>query len=61
LLTVLQNVDALYWQAAAETTDDVEAVRVAEDIFCVFNATPLQKYESYRQYLEKCDHAGEHA
>jgi len=61
VLTVLQNVDALYWQAGAETADDVEAVRVADDIFCVFNATPLEKYESYRQYLEQSDHAGERA
>jgi Haem-binding uptake, Tiki superfamily, ChaN len=51
LLTVLQNVDALYWQAAGERHEHVEAVRVAEDVACVFNATPLEKYESYRVQL----------
>lgn len=60
LLTVLQNVDALYWQVAAESAD-VEAVQVTDDVYCVFNATPLEKYESYRQYLEQCELAGEHA
>ena len=51
VLTVLQNVDALYWQAAGERHEHVEAVRVAEDVACVFNATPLEKYESYRVHL----------
>src|SRR5581483_6214803 len=49
--TVLQNVDALYWRAAGERRDRVEAVRVNDDVICVFNATPLEKYESYRMYL----------
>jgi uncharacterized iron-regulated protein len=58
ILTVLQNVDALYWRAAGEPVDKVEAVRVSEDVLCVFNATPLEKYESYRLFLDqwsRCD------
>jgi hypothetical protein len=43
LLTVLQNVDALYWRAAGEASDRVEAVEIGPDTFCVFNATPLGK------------------
>jgi hypothetical protein len=53
-LTILQNVDALYWHAAGEKVDRVEAVRVADDVLCVFNATPLEKYENYRLYLNRC-------
>jgi len=53
MLTALQNVDALYWRAAGEQTDHVEAVRVADDVVCVFNATPLEKYENYRLYLNR--------
>jgi len=53
VLTVLQNVDALYWRAAGEKVDHVEAVRVADDVLCVFNATPLEKYENYRLYLNR--------
>jgi hypothetical protein len=52
-LTVLQNVDALYWRAAGEQHDRVEAVRVADDVICVFNATPLEKYENYRLCLDR--------
>jgi hypothetical protein len=58
ILTVLQNVDALYWRAAGERADKVEAVRVNDDTVCVFNATPLEKYESYRLFLDqwsRCD------
>src|SRR5579859_6081995 len=54
LLTVLQNVDALYWRAAGEASDHVEAVAVGEDVLCVFNATPLEKYENYRLCLDRC-------
>lgn len=53
MLTVLQNVDSLYWRAAGETTDRVEAVQVSEDVLCVFNATPLEKYENYRLCLDR--------
>jgi hypothetical protein len=53
VLTVLQNVDALYWRAAGERADKVDAVRVNEDVLCVFNATPLEKYESYRLFLDQ--------
>ena len=58
VVTVLQNVDALYWRAAGEQADKVEAVRVKDDVLCVFNATPLEKYESYRLFLDqwsRCD------
>ncbi len=58
VLTVLQNIDSLYWRAAGEPADKVEAVRVNDDVLCVFNATPLEKYESYRLCLDqwsRCD------
>jgi uncharacterized iron-regulated protein len=58
ILTVLQNIDALYWRAAGERADKIDAVRVNDDVLCVFNATPLEKYESYRLCLDqwsRCD------
>ncbi len=58
IITVLQNIDALYWRAAGERAHKVEAVRVNDDVLCVFNATPLEKYESYRLFLDqwsRCD------
>ncbi len=53
VLTVLQNVDSLYWMAAGEPREPVEAVRVSEDVVCVFNSTPLEKYENYRLHLSR--------
>jgi hypothetical protein len=65
ILTVLQNVDALYWHAAGEARDHVEAVLVRKDVrkevrkdvrqhvLCVFNATPLEKYENYRLCIDR--------
>jgi hypothetical protein len=48
----------LYWRAAGERADKVEGVRVNDDVLCVFNSTPLEKYESYRLFLDqwsRCD------
>jgi hypothetical protein len=53
LLTLLQNVDALYWRAAGEPKQHVEMVRVSQDVVCVFNSTPLEKYENYRLCLAR--------
>jgi hypothetical protein len=53
LLTVLQNVDALYWRAAGERQERVEAVQVRNNVICVFNSTPLEKYENYRLHLSR--------
>jgi uncharacterized iron-regulated protein len=60
VLTVLQNVDALYWRAAGEAHDHVEAVEVRDKILCVFNATPLEKYENYRLCLDRWGRDDDH-
>jgi len=51
-LTVLQNIDSMYWQAAQES-GPVHAVRVREGAYCVLHSTPLEKRESYRLCLER--------
>ncbi len=64
ILTVLQNIDALYWRAAGERSDKIDVVRVNDNVVCVFNATPLEKYESYRLFLDqwsRCDNAPDFA
>src|SRR5262249_23116824 len=53
-LVLLQNVDALYWKLQESGLVEARAVRVREGCYCVFNATPIEKYESFRQYLHKC-------
>jgi len=49
-LIILQNVDSLYWQAVGE---NAAAVNTGSDSVCVFNSSPLEKYESYRLCLER--------
>ncbi|HEY6935506.1 MAG TPA: ChaN family lipoprotein, partial [Terriglobales bacterium] len=58
VLTLLQNVDPLYWKAAGEQRERVEAVKVSDDVVCVFNSTPLEKYESYRLCLDRWSREG---
>jgi hypothetical protein len=53
ILSVLQNVDALYWRAAGERREHVESVRVSDGVVCAFNSTPLEKYENYRLHLSR--------
>jgi hypothetical protein len=51
-LIILQNVDEIYWRAACAGAEDAHVLKVSEDIFCVLNATPFEKYEAYRRQLE---------
>src|SRR5262249_17919217 len=49
-VTVLQNLDSLYWQAVKE---GAEAVSLGPEAVCVFNSNPLEKYGNYRLCLER--------
>jgi hypothetical protein len=53
-LVILQNIDALFWKLQETGLVDTRAVRVSDGRYCVFNATPIEKYESFRQYLHRC-------
>ena len=53
ILTILQNVDCLYWLAAGERHEQVEAVQVSSDVVCAFSATPLEKYQSYGHWIDR--------
>lgn len=55
LLTLLQNIDPLYWQASNEQCAALRegAVAIGDDAVCVFNSSPLEKCESYRLCLDR--------
>jgi hypothetical protein len=53
-LLILQNIDALYWKLQESGLGESRAVRLGDGRYCVFNATPIEKYESFRQYLSRC-------
>ena len=50
VLAILQNLDSLYWKAAGE---EASAVAINPEAVCVFNSSPLEKYESYRTWMAK--------
>ncbi len=52
-MIVLQNLEEVYWQLAERGLQQSDVVRLAPDAFCVFNASPLGKYEAYRQVLDR--------
>ena len=51
-VTVLQNLEDIYWQLVERGLDEVDVVSLGPGRFCVFNASPISKYEAYRRTLE---------
>lgn len=52
-VVIAQNVDELYWRHAETSSARPAAVRVAAGKYCVFTATPLEKYQSYARVVEQ--------
>ena len=50
---VLQNLEEIHWQLVARGEEQADTALIGRNVFCVFNASPLEKYESYRQTLER--------
>lgn len=50
-IVIVQNVEEIYWKLAARGLETTDAVRIDRRRFSVFNASPLAKYEAYRQTL----------
>ncbi len=50
---VVQNVDEIYWKLVARGHEQRDVVAVTRQTFCVFNASPVAKYESYRQTINR--------
>ena len=57
-VSMLQNVDALYWQAVSDHSS-AAAVALGNETVCVFNSTPLEKYESYRICFERWNNSAD--
>jgi hypothetical protein len=53
LAVIVQNVEAIYWDLTARGKDLVRAVEIGGGRYAVFNASPLAKYEAYRQTLDR--------
>jgi hypothetical protein len=52
-VVVVQNLEEIYWQLASRGLEQDSVVALGRDRYCVFNTSPLAKYEAYRQTLER--------
>ena len=52
-LIVFQNPDPVYWQRVEERADLRAPVEIDDRTVAVFHTTPLEKYEAYRQVLDR--------
>ncbi len=50
---VLQNLERIYWQLVERGEEHRDVVSLGADTFCVFNASPIAKYEAYRQTISR--------
>jgi uncharacterized iron-regulated protein len=50
---IVQNMDEIYWRLLKEGKEHIEAVRINGDKFCIFSASPMVKYQSYRRILDR--------
>ncbi|MBL4844417.1 MAG: ChaN family lipoprotein [Planctomycetes bacterium] len=52
---VHQNAEDIWWQLARERREGVNIVSLADDAFCVFNASPIEKLHSYLSWVSEQD------
>jgi hypothetical protein len=52
-LIVYQNPDNVYWKRVEERVDPYRPVELDDRTVAVFHTTPLEKYEAYRQVLDR--------
>jgi len=50
---VLQNIEEIYWKLVAQGREHEDVVTLGNGTYCVFNASPIAKYESYRQTINR--------
>jgi len=50
--TIVQNADEIYWKLLRKGQQDAEAVQVGAGRYCIFTASPMIKYQSYRRVID---------
>ena len=50
---VLQNLEEPYWRLVEQGHEQADTALVGRNVFCHFSASPLEKYEAYRQTIER--------
>jgi uncharacterized iron-regulated protein len=52
-VAIFQNPDRIWWQLVSGDRPLDATVEVDDDVYAVFHTSPLQKYEAYRQVLDR--------
>jgi len=52
-ITILQNVDEIYWKLLSEGEENTEAVEISDRHYCIFTASPIIKYHSYLEVINE--------
>ncbi len=52
---VFQNLEEPYWELVSSGRGQVDTILVGKAVHCVFNATPREKLEAWRQTIERWD------
>ena len=50
---VVQNVEEIYWQLVEQGREHTDVALLSKNTYCVFNTSPIAKYESYRQTINR--------
>ena len=50
---VVQNVEEIYWRLVARGREHADVALLGRNTYCVFNTSPIAKYESYRQTINR--------
>ena len=51
-IVIVQNIDEICWRLMRRRRADAEAVKIDDDRYCVFTASPMLKYEAYREIID---------
>ncbi|MDD4857495.1 MAG: ChaN family lipoprotein [Candidatus Krumholzibacteria bacterium] len=51
-IIIVQNMDDIYWSLLRKGREDAEAVAIDANRYCVFTASPMLKYEAYRNIID---------
>jgi hypothetical protein len=51
-IVIVQNIDDIYWSLLRKGLENAEAVAIDASRYCVFTASPMIKYEAYRNIID---------
>ena len=50
---VLQNLEETWWDLVSQGQEHSDTVEVGRNVYCVFNSSPIEKYEAWRRTLDR--------